>query len=673
MCKLRKKEIVSYKNNLNLFLKGENDLTKSEKYKMSLYFGENTKSKIIPKRQFRISYSTGEVFLVDNKMKPERHIKKRKTLRGGGIRVTRDYNVDIYAKNYYMREYALDKPKFVNKILEKCGKNINDLVTFDFQRVRTILSENDISNYLEVYLKEKKDTTVRKNIKENYEKILKRIVDTENIDISKILTDLVFDNSRLYLKLFVNVFATGVERMLRAENICINSEVLRYLLDAAILHSGDRNFGIIYSTIDYIVEKTFISRNAVTATLRKLEYCGIIDYIVGDGYARDEVIDEYLKKLKLNEDDELEDHYNRFYNFKKMDSYSGALLFPVINFKMLLNYTPDFFTSEVFQSLQRSLGEKIKNIFTDKLMECIEKNMSYEYILGILNDKILNFFTKKKIEKHKNKIKLKPIVVNLYNRHVIESKKYNANPDMFGVPDVVNAKEFFEERKNKYHDYAKEYVTLKPSDYVDSAYFVNKWIRDLFWLFYVNSSGKTIERNSINCKKMENYVKGKEAEFSEFVGSYLSEDSKLFELYYNNDIGTKEDILKQHLIYKQHGMIEDFKRNARLMDTNTFTVSKNKEFKKLLMENAGYRNTKIYINQKLGSKINKLDVLDKNKIQKYTFSMFELVKQLFAVSKNKTEYIFDVYKYFVNVNKSPIVVMNNIDKFLIKQTAILAA
>jgi hypothetical protein len=532
---------------------------------------------------------------------PQKGVKKLNKILYKDGKAIHNYDLNIYTKEL-VKNYN-DKQQIVKMLLEKADinlKQINSKLKLT-QEVKEILGckEDIINKY------------INKKIPNSTEFILKK------------LEEVIFNKSDFYFKWLVNTLTNGTDDFLKHNKINVNYKVLQYLLNNSMVYNNTKTFGAVYQTIQHISKQTNLSRLTVTGTLRKLEFIGILDGIVGDNIERHTEVYKYFSKVDSKHIKEFQQQ-----NYRG-DKYinNGYFIFPLINFENLLHCTPD---------------EDIKKIFkicVSELIYDLNKEISQEILNMVADDKeeFIQFIENKPIE---NKVPEYTVSLDRYKKYI----KINSIIDRPEIKD--NFIDFYEERK---------YSSYKINNIVEEGYLIGKWLQDNLKMVYTQITEKPIKKlnnkifNFLDQNK-NNVIQKEDIIFNQrFTGLYNGDD------YYNN----LRSLFKYMINKQQLGIFETIKYNSSLYDINVFKIFKDKDLQLKILTNQNKNKLQIHNWYYISNKLLKFKTKTK-------FGLYDIISELYFKQIDKIQYIKDLYKCFVSVNANQKLVLKRLCEFITK-------
>jgi hypothetical protein len=648
---------------------------------------------------------------------------------------SKSFERNLFAKNEYLKR-SLNRERLVDRLLEKMNINLKDFFEIDSKKIDKSFIKKKLSEKLNINEDNKELDNI---IDKQYNNYIKSIF--EKLNFSKKLADYIFNDKRLFKKLLSDLCVQSIIKVLKCRNIQVSVQVLEYVIDNALKYEKDP--GVVYSTMHYIAEKTFVSRTTALYSLRKLEYCGVIDYIAVTTSKKGNKAKYYKNKLSSLTNEKDKKYISKVQNNASYRENSNYSMFPVVNFDNIIEYIQPEYIKDIFQDLLYD----IKYNFQDYVIENFDLNLEtndYEVFIQRLADSIKVEKIVKKNEKellfsptkHLTKnLLIEPFVKQKNVGNIFDKVEINILEDeqtkqmeKRGIFNLQPADEFFNRqfKQNKNRNYNKLYV----QDYLNNAYITSKWIRDVFYVFYTTQKeslypkSPTTEklkkdinymtkiRNAINIDKIDFFIdrisedenlnninfndikfkdlnkKQKIEVFSKEFENYLKDvvfpknnygnvekefniyNTEKFKRYFGGRY--KEDSLKTLINNYRIGTIQQYIYDNKLQDKeyvkgkSVFEVMESQNFRNVFYNPLGTKTVKIRNLNKLNCLLREVmketglnnDIL----LSEKTNLLYYIIEYYMKKSKDKMNFMKDVYSILVGVNKSPIVTLERVAK-----------
>jgi hypothetical protein len=528
-----------------------------------------------------------------------------------------NFLVHIYSRKKFIDDIQISKKEFMSYLFKKSGVDAD--IKIDYSKFKDYLPITKFSKYCNNF----------SELKENYNSIVNDII--SNISLKDDLdycADYFFNKSNLYYRDLIKIFCDSLDYIYKQKGFVLNYKIMYHIFSSTLFYKSDDNFGIVYQTTKYIASKLKMNKETVLTTMRKLEFLGVLDNIVGDTSFQKCNVNDYLKNLDNATDMEICHHYKEMYK-DKFEKKNGAMLFPAVNFRMLLAYIDEKSIKEVVQNFYDKL---IVQVTTMKMNEMLSRinNLSEETIRLYINKYIKN---KKMI--NQGSINLYDIYNQSFNGYIKNINKMNE------FPDIDTKKDF-----NKFFDNKKGGLGYK--NLIEDTYLISSWIR-----------GTLLNYNTFFTKNKSCIKKNFKKYFDESKFSYfLNNQTELVDFNSNCSARFSDLVLD---FYKG---IWDF---IHYGNGNRTYLSQYKI--KNLAFNKSKTNYNIFYLRGIKGKLNKIIDkygLDKSYIYQNDFSLFELIKQLYFKADHKLDFILMIYDTFYNSNKSLRIVFCKLETKLIR-------
>lgn len=625
------------------------------------------------------------------------------------------YINDIYTKEFYQNN-SIKKEEIVKLFFkEKLNVNINDFYKdIDFEKIKKEISTDDIYNFFinnSEYFKKtseefnKYKLNIDKFIEENYNDIFKKIMQDvfKSINFNDLLTDQFFNNSNVYLNDFIDVIINSIIPFIRKNNLGnLSSEVIRLIFSNVLIFSNNQNFGICYKTKKRIAEELLYSQRTVQKAMDKLEYLGIIDYVVADkkhvskdlsnyieeleDIKKKHVIDEELKKIKR----ELE--YEIFKQQKVLE-------FPCINWKMVIHYIDSFIAKNRYREMKFELEKSFKKFATEMIIKIIKEKRDLSDIVKDFNiEKCFTIYNNTgKMIRMNEKVKFDLLeLYNYFEEKLCEGDNYFEEKCRVTSEKIEEYVLYEKERVEE----IKEFKSIPLSKIISSSFVNNLKIKDVMASFMLDYNKdyeniKNIELNDENKKIIKGFKSSiginNIIQFTE-ANNLKDEFNKYFiEKSFASDISESIYSRNSRLLYKEEvnaNEINEYTFNyimntlkQSVVDTwkyengyeyNTFKIMYSRD-----EESTMYRNNlvsegcEVEINnlEKLNNMIKTSNTLtpdDKLNIYKSLFPIDILFKTLLKKSEKPMEFMTDWYKLTMNRNKGIFIYLGNLSKIFQK-------
>ena len=366
-----------------------------------------------------------------------------------------EYKVGLYSLNAINEKNKIDERKIVDRLFD-------DAIT------------NEVINELLKYRVEKEDIERIKNL------IKEEIFN---------MTFYLLRTSKVFYEVLIDIFSRCIYEKIKKDKLFVNFNLLRYILYYTVFYKADRNIGIIYHTYEYISKKTRLHLNTVRNNIRKLEYYGLIDYVVGNKCKKDKFYIDYVDKIDITE---VKDEFEQAYN-------NNTNIFMYLN----INRVMDFIENSLLDDEKKKIRKWFSNIMlSNKFLNDIINNIIYRYVRG-------------RNQYYDGKINLYKSLEKRFGEYVEFDRRYK-------YVRTYNFINYFEDFKKKKLGYGK---------IVDEYFMIGDILKKMFKSVYEENTGKTIKNIKINLLKIDNNFVNR---FSEKINDdfrvFFKEDSDYYDL-----------------------------------------------------------------------------------------------------------------------------------------------
>jgi len=621
---------------------------------------------------------------------------------------------DLYTKEFYQTA-SISKEKIVELFFEnKVGIDLKEYTNeIDFDKVKKEISKEEICDFLVENSVVKDRTFLHQFIEQNYNKVIKEILvkTFKEISFSKLLSNHFFNNTNIYLSDFIDVIINSIIPFIRKNNMGnFSSEVIRLIFSNILVFSNNENFGICYKTKKRIAEELMCSQRTVQKAMDKLEYMGIIDYVVADKKHFSVDLSQYLDELdKISKSPIITAEMKKTKQILESEIFKQqkVLEFPCINWNMLIYYLDNHVSRNKFRDMHYEFQKTFKKFLTESIIEIIRNgNKIGEAIVRLSQNieksfNIYNSTGKPFIELPKTKdfgYDVSEMYSSFIKELCVEEQSFDIDEKLKLDENKIDS--FIDERIKDNQDKTEfEKISI---DRIFMSTQVNvrkmKDIMTAFILLYNKEFSAIVEKENLEeadllkIAKVKSYTgvnkilefieeKKLEKEFSDFVFEYGMSTGKIYvdfpQLLNQKDImnNQKGNMINNYIFSYvgksiKESLVQSFVYENKI-GYSAFEIMHNRkdEIFKDIREDILKTPTQIKVFNyewfhKLLKKSSKFTDEDRLRIQKSVFPIDEMFRIVLLKSNDKSKAFLNWYQYMMNRNKSIVILLNKLNQFL---------